>query len=284
MGDVVISRVNRYSPAAAVTSFAHHEYPFSTLGPLHSHAHPHFIIYNAGEKLASMDILELQHIVGLCMGIPSHHALECLTQIQSIYRSWQIKAPTSFQRTLSTKRSRSDFENHGDGDEAGSEGRSFRTRGSTRPTSKQGDSGHGQAGAQGEPGVRHVASLSYSSDPPDLEMDESDSCCGSTTSVEDGKPCEDTGAGVTNISQWVEGAKGAASDGGWEPAVINDDQLGDYAEERARSPRTQPWHTWRASWVRRGLEDLAKPPPDTTGFSSNDWSLYDYCVLLTHAP
>jgi hypothetical protein len=33
--------------------------------------------------------------------------------------------------------------------------------------------------------------------------------------------------------------------------------------------------------MRRGLEDMHKPPPDTTKFSSNDWSLYDYCIALT---
>jgi hypothetical protein len=63
-------------------------------------------------------------------------------------------------------------------------------------------------------------------------MDESESCDGSTASFEDRDPREDMGAGDAYILQWVEGAKGVAmTDGGWEPAVINDDQLGDYAEE-----------------------------------------------------
>ena len=58
MADLVISssRVNRSNCPAA--GFTHHGYPFSALEPVHSHAYPHFVIYNAGEKLASMDLLE----------------------------------------------------------------------------------------------------------------------------------------------------------------------------------------------------------------------------------
>jgi len=55
---------------------------------------------------------------------PSQRALECLIQIQSIYCSWKIKAPSGFQHNLSGKRSRADFEKEGDRREARGEGRS----------------------------------------------------------------------------------------------------------------------------------------------------------------
>ena len=70
-------------------------------------------------------------------------------------------------------------------------------------------------------------------------------------------------------------------DGGWDTTPLNDGQLGKYVEERARPPRTEPWCTWRPSWMRRGRGNMHKPPPDTSTFSSNDWVLYHDCFRLT---
>jgi hypothetical protein len=42
--------VDSFNPAA----LAMHLYPFSTIGPLTSHIHPHFVVFSAGEKLAKL--------------------------------------------------------------------------------------------------------------------------------------------------------------------------------------------------------------------------------------
>ncbi|KAJ7233517.1 hypothetical protein B0H12DRAFT_1223030 [Mycena haematopus] len=49
--EVAIHRYAKDQKAKTVTA---HYHPYSTIGPLTSHVHPHFIIFSAGEKLAKM--------------------------------------------------------------------------------------------------------------------------------------------------------------------------------------------------------------------------------------
>jgi hypothetical protein len=51
MKHVALHRYNQeHGPAPTSTHF----YPFSTLGPLRSHIHPHFVVFSAGQKLDAM--------------------------------------------------------------------------------------------------------------------------------------------------------------------------------------------------------------------------------------
>jgi hypothetical protein len=65
MKHVAIHRYNQeHDPAATNT----HIYPFSTLGPLRSHIHPHFVVFSAGQKLdamtSSLSRAELELVLG----------------------------------------------------------------------------------------------------------------------------------------------------------------------------------------------------------------------------
>ncbi|KAJ7102778.1 hypothetical protein C8R44DRAFT_945538 [Mycena epipterygia] len=52
MKDVAITRYNKDFDPKAVENHLH---PFSTIGALISHVHPHFVIYSAGDKLAKIE-------------------------------------------------------------------------------------------------------------------------------------------------------------------------------------------------------------------------------------
>jgi hypothetical protein len=288
MLEVEISRVKHLQRDDAPPEFAgfvHYQHPYTTLGPLHSHAHPHFVLFNAGEKLAPLSgssFLTLAGTTARCMDIPTADALILLTQIRAIYEIWAMEPPPHFIRDLSKKRSHSDFGEGGDRNGSTHREKRSRSRNSSHPPSQQEDGGYSHFNPQVDSGTRHVALLPPTADTPDLEMDEMEECNSPLDSNSDHGSGQDSAASDTYISQWVQGAA-ATSEGGWEPTVVNDEQLGPYGEERARSPRQESWHTWHASWFRRGLKDIGKPPPDTRTFSSNDWSLYDYCTLLTHS-
>ncbi|KAF9001142.1 hypothetical protein BDQ17DRAFT_1542908 [Cyathus striatus] len=64
--------------------FEHHRYPFQTLGPIESHAHPHFVLYNAGMKL--LDPI-------LRSGYTLNSDLEMIIQI---YKAWRNPIPPTF--------------------------------------------------------------------------------------------------------------------------------------------------------------------------------------------
>jgi hypothetical protein len=292
MKDLLISRCDHSNRSAAGPHYVHHKYPFSTLGRLQSHAHPHFVIYNTGKKLTGkIGPLDIVNNAERCMGISYAEALTCLIRIQAIYNSWTGGA-TSAPNFTPTNASRSDPGDEGeDGNDGETEDRNRNRHGGGGGTQKtshvpttiiSGDKKGGNADEGGLPTPRQLKSFPHTTDTPDLAVDDGQTSHESVDSIEESISDDDAVVDIADISKWAEGAEGAAmSQGGWDPAVINDGQLGRYAEEQARSPRKLPWGTWRPSWMRRGLEDMHKPPPDTTKFSSNDWSLYDYCIALT---
>jgi hypothetical protein len=293
MEDLLISRRDLSNLSDARPPYIHHKYPFSTLGYVRSHAHPHFVIYNTGKKLIDkIEPLDVGVSVEQCMGISYSEALTCLLRIQAIYKFWMGDATSSAPNFTPNGASRSDRDDEGeDRSDGESEDGNRNRHGGGGRTQEMSDvrnitiSGGNKDGNADEGGLlnpRQLKSFTLATDTPDLAVDDGETSHESVDSLEECISDDDMAVDVGDLSKWAEGAEGAAmSEGGWEPVVINDRQLGKYAEERARSPRKVPWGTWRPSWMRRGLEDMHKPPPDTTKFSSNDWCLYDYCIALT---
>jgi hypothetical protein len=292
MKDLLISCRDHSNRSATGPHYVHHKYPFSTLGRLWSHTHPHFVIYNAGKKLTDkIGPLDIVDNAKRCMGILYAEALTCLNRIQVIYKSWTGGATSSAPNFTPTDASRSDLGDAGeDGNDGETKGRNRNRHGGGGRTQEtyyvptttiSGGNKGGNADEGGLPTLHQLKSFSHTTDTPDLAVDDRQTSHESVASLEESISDDDAIVDIADISKWAEAVEGAAmSEGGWDPAVINDGQLGRYAEEQAQSPRKLPWRTWRPSWMRRGLEDMHKPPPDTTKFSSNDWSLYDYCIAL----
>jgi len=84
---------------------------------------------------------------------------------------------------------------------------------------------------------------------------------------------------VDGIGRWWIHASSAAQGLGWE--APEHDALGSYTLERSRRPRRKPYHSWCPAWACRGEQDMHKPLPDTSTFSSNDWAYYEHDKLLT---
>lgn len=121
----------------------------------------------------------------------------------------------------------------------------------------------------------HNSSVQDESLEGDEDMDEVESAVESANEVE---LARDVATSKAVVFQWLDKTVDAvARDGGWEPDVLNHGQLGSYVEEVCFPPGQR----WRPTWMRRGLPDLHKPPPDTSRFSSNDWCLKDYFIRLT---
>jgi hypothetical protein len=115
MKDLLISRRDLSNLSDAGPHYVNHKYPFSTLGYVRSHAHPHFVIYNTGKKLmCQIGTLDVVGSVERCMGITFSEAITCLTRIQDIYKFWMGDATSSAPNFTPNGASRSDRDDEGE--------------------------------------------------------------------------------------------------------------------------------------------------------------------------
>lgn len=93
MNDVAITRITGQSQSltsqiAPTSHFDVHTYPFTTLGPLTSHAHPHFVLFNAGEKF-DFDTLSKLSVLKDCMHLRTmEEAKSYASRIKLLYVKW----------------------------------------------------------------------------------------------------------------------------------------------------------------------------------------------------
>ncbi|KIJ23681.1 hypothetical protein M422DRAFT_39494 [Sphaerobolus stellatus SS14] len=280
MKEVTITRITptALNPQDPLPQFDDHRYPFANLGPLLSHARPHFALYNAGAKIPPLYSPNIVDIFRQCMQIPTTNAAgSYISKIKGLYRLWTSNAPPDFRRARNGP---------GLGGGAASSAGSGAGSGPSNPgrmtrssTSFDAASSHGNAipfNSQANPGGRQVAAL-HDINTPGLGAHTMDENHDAIESDNEDDLAHDIAASKKFVSAWWEQtAEAVAFNGGWDTDLCNDHQLGSYVEEHSRSPGEE----WHPTWMRRGLPDYHKPPPDTTKFSSNDWSLMDFFIRL----
>lgn len=258
--DVLIGRLNNTS--ADTNTYSIHVYPFTTIGPLESHAHPHFVLFNAGEKIDPSN----DHKLNLLKDSMHLHSFEeakhYAERIRCLYELW-ISRPDSMGFKVWKQGSSS-------GRASNRGGPSGQNRKSTEPStpppatsSHRGSSRSGNFAGGPDPeshGGHRVALLPYPHILVDLEA--------KNFIAERGD--------ILSLLEWRTRVNEVTNNGGWEPNVWNDNQLGTYPKELARSPKDK----WHPTWMRHGSPDGHKQPPDTSKFSSNDWCLKDCRVRL----
>lgn len=255
--------------------YTYHTYPYANLGPIPSHVQPHFALYNTGTQLAKLSILDgfnLPAIIATCLGLPTPDlANTYIKKISNIYKTW-IAPPTD--PILDMCHPPSELQGGTPGNATGHPGKRSRRRSNHTPAVRSIGNGGGGGGVQNSqsgqgghrpPSLRHTSTISSEkSIMEDQHFPSPDN--GGATLAEVGWIKE-------YVSKWLDQATEAvAHEDGWEPHVLNDRrQLWGYAEENCRTP----FQEWNPTWMKRGL-----PEPDTSRFSSNDWSLKIYSIRL----
>ena len=93
-------RTSKMNRPAAKSNWPCHCYPFNTLPVLRSHALPHFVLINAGEKLAKIESQYVAPDVAQIFKIDILQAMQSLMTMQDIYKSWiQAVVPSKFYAT-----------------------------------------------------------------------------------------------------------------------------------------------------------------------------------------
>jgi hypothetical protein len=212
MKDLLISRRDHTNRSAAGPHYVHHKYPFSTLGRLRSHAHPHFVIYNTGKKLTGkIGPLDVVDNAERCMGISYTETLTCLNRIQAIYKSWTGGATPPAPNSTPIDASRSDpgdeSEDRKDGEtedmNRNRHGRGGRTQ-ETSDVLTTTISGGGKGGNadEGELLTPHQPkSFSLTTDIPDLYVDDGQTSHESVNSLEENIFDDDAAVDVADISK-----------------------------------------------------------------------------------
>ena len=245
--------------------------PYSNLGPLTSHIHPHVVVFNTGQKLSSalsQDVLEMSITLDK-MVAPLSDALLMMFTIQRLYRAWtEVQVPEQFSGTSGTLNRfhrRSQAEGGRDDHSQGGPPRRPGLRSATRRSQGQVSPGHYEGGQQ-----RAILPLQ----PP--EDDDS-------LSITDDTVLDDDTAWIEHIHSWQkQGEEGgvAESEESGVPLDSCDGQLAAYIEEHARTPPSPGvWDSWKPAWDDHGSRYPSAS--DRAQFSSNDWAVFKNDVYLT---
>ena len=83
-----------------------HYPPFATLGPFSSHIHPHFVVFNNGQKLLQFqdsDITQMTHFLSQTLTSSWDRAALAIRSIQNLYRTWtDVQVPDDFAKGVSS--------------------------------------------------------------------------------------------------------------------------------------------------------------------------------------
>ena len=86
-----------------------HKPPYSDLEPISSHIHPHFVIFNAGQKLAKLDpedILQMRTILGRRLSL-YHGDMSPLELIDHLYLKWMAASiPAEWRKKVTSSNPR----------------------------------------------------------------------------------------------------------------------------------------------------------------------------------
>ncbi|KAI9573777.1 hypothetical protein HD554DRAFT_2310386 [Boletus coccyginus] len=248
-----------------------HEYfpPYSNLGPLTSHIHPHFVIFNAGKKLASFESEDVSEMILILSQIvpSSSDAISMVIAIQRLYRAWMgVQVPDHFYDTIGTPKR---FHHPSDeGRDDHSQGGAPRRQG-PRSATRSGNQGT-QASAGHFDGGQQRAVLPFQAPEDD-----------DSSSITDDTVVEDDTAWIEYIHNWQKQGKSVAES--WGSDMFHDscdEQLAAYTDEHARTPPSPgAWDSWKPTWD--GRKSRYPSASDRAQFSSNDWAAFKNDVYLT---
>jgi hypothetical protein len=229
-----------------------YELPYNTFPTLLSHAHPYFVLANAVDKFVNSTAIVVAHPF-------LRDIWDVLIHIQ-LY--WDLQPPDRFLYPPPEPRpgpgpsgKRKPNDDPDDEDDESPAKRMAQSGGrATRAASRSGmgDKGKAKQDATTQAAEHDQypnADATYPSPPA------------TSLSIDDGLCSVD--------SRHLEGYG------------TRDRRLLEYAQEKARSPRTTPWDSWRTSW----RIDSKTNSPVTSEFSSNDWAVYyhmRYLPLKSH--
>ena len=92
---------------AAKSQWSPHSYPFDTFPVLRSHALPHFVLMNAGDKLSEPKLQDHAAAVAVIFKINEIQATKSLTKLHEIYNSWvNAMVPSDFYSKATTPTSK----------------------------------------------------------------------------------------------------------------------------------------------------------------------------------
>ncbi|KAF9240199.1 hypothetical protein BU15DRAFT_61536 [Melanogaster broomeanus] len=211
--------------------------PYGMLGTLTSHIHPHFVICNI-HKLKSDERESIAvHLGDLRVPLMS-----------LLYNTW-------------TRDELGPSRPSGHSDPPAQEGQGdFSPAAGDRPLVLVPVQGaHPVTVAMAKP-VKHIEGSDYSAD---------------SAAVEHGWDNSEDATWIKGIYHWRKEGR-AASEGDWDPIVVNDGQVATYVEECARTP--PPPEAW-CEWQPKVLSEDGKSI-DTSKFSSNDWAFWRDDVFL----
>ena len=255
-------------------SYKHETYapPFSELGPLKSHIHPHHVIFNTGQKLSNVKynihLLQMSGFLSQIASITVEKARLALDSIEDLYTRWmETNVPGEWRRAKASSNS-----SHPPGEE-GQDGPSQDGPHPRRQTLRSATRSQGQgsqASVDQYRGGRQRAIPSFR--PP--EDDDS-------SSFTDDTVVEDDTAWVEYIHNWQKHGEDVAES--LESDVLNDShdkQLAAYIKEHARTPPSPGvWDHWEPAWDEQKTRYSSQP--DRAQFSSNDWAVFKNDVYLT---
>ena len=258
-----------------VDSYEHETYtpPFSELGLLKSHIHPHYVIFNAGQKLSNIKYHtprgQMSGFLSQNASITVEAARLALDSIQDLYIRWmEMNVPGEWRQPNASSNSSHPLSEEGQ-DGPSQSGPALRRQGLRSGTRSQGQGSQGSAGQHGGGQQRTIDPFK----PPEDD---------DYSSVTDDTIVEDDTAWIEYIHNWQKRGKGVAEN--WESNVLHDssdEQLAAYIDEHARTPPSPgAWDSWKPTW-----DDCKSRYPSTASdraqFSSNDWAAFKNDVYLS---
>ena len=239
--------------------------PYVNLGPLTSHIHPHFVVFNSGKKLSSTLVQHVTEIIiTLSQTVPHSDAFAMVVAMQRLYREWsKVDVSKEFYNTMGMLKR---FHRLSDA------GRDDRSQGGPprRQVLRSATRSQGQ-GSQVSPsyyeGGQQQATLPFQPD--------------DSSSVTDDTVFDDDTTWIEYIHSWQKQGEGVAESCESDvPHDSCDGQLAAYINEHARTPPSPGvWDSWKSIW-----DDHRSRRPnasDRAQFSSNDWAVFKHDVHLT---
>ncbi|KAF8550575.1 hypothetical protein OG21DRAFT_1499702 [Imleria badia] len=221
-----------------------HVPPYSELGPLTSHIHPYYVIFNSGRKIGHFkygELLKMRRFLSQNASMTVGDAMSTLVSMFDLYVSWiKAKVPTQWRKHYTP----------------------------SNPPHPPGGEGRDDPSQGGQSSGSISVGLPFH--PP--EDDDS-----SSESVTDDTVEEDDTAWIEYIQNWqkqVDSGCGTAER--WALGVLNDS----YVDEHARTPPPPgSWDSWKPAW-----DDNHEAYPsasERSELSSNDWAVFKKDVYLT---
>ena len=240
-----------------------------------SHVQPQYVVVNAAQKLSAISASKYVELPPVLKQIASHKSVNIansrLVAVLELYSHWtKLVMPDDFVARSRPPSEDSDNDDQ-DQDHAEEEQEEPEEESEEEESDSEDDEIQSTPSKKSNVGRQLHADIAPTSSSGSLNTAvDADGWC----------PSEDT-AWVEEINDWtMKCCNAAASEGGWESSILNEDDqaLVAYAKEKPRSaPPPDSWHKWRPCWYRRNGRS---PRHNTAKFSSNDWALFEEDTAL----